>query len=393
MEGARQRYYGEVGLIALIALLSAFIPLSTDLYLPALPRMMEQYGVTEGVLNLTLIVFFIFYGVGTLFWGPLSDKYGRRPVLLMGLVLYVLASMLCATSEGVDVLIIFRALQAIGGGAVTAVATAMVKDVFKGRRRLVVLAIVQSMVLIAPAVAPVLGAMLLQFTSWQGVFLVLGGIGTIALLGALFLTETIQERYYGPVIGALGRLVVVMRNRRFVTLLVLFSLMSAASLAFVASSSYIYVVDFGLDERTYSYFFALNASGLILAPLVFIFLSRRYEIRPIISLCYAIIVISGLLVMGMGSGAPLVFALCLLPATFCGSLVRAPGTNLMLEQQHQDTGSASSLITCSGVLMGSLGMTIISLGWDNIVFVLGFLNAFVGATCLIVWLAISRTIG
>jgi DHA1 family bicyclomycin/chloramphenicol resistance-like MFS transporter len=87
----------------------------------------------------------------------------------MGLGLYVLASMLCATSEGVDVLIIFRALQAIGGGAVTAVATAMVKDVFKGRRRLVVLAIVQSMVLIAPAVAPVLGAMLLQFTSWQGV--------------------------------------------------------------------------------------------------------------------------------------------------------------------------------------------------------------------------------
>ena len=385
-----QKHFGERTLIAFIALLSAFIPLSTDLYLPALPSMMEQYQVTEGVLNLTLIIFFIFYGLGLLFWGPLSDKYGRRPVLLIGLAIYIMASFLCSFSGSITELIIFRIFQAMGSGAVTAVATAMVKDIFDGRRRIVVLATVQSMVLIAPAVAPVLGAMLLEVTTWQGVFLVLAGIGTVALAGALFLTETLHARFTGTVIGALGRLGVLLKNGRFTTMLALFSLTSVSSMAFVASSSYIYVAGFGLDEQGFSYYFALNAMGLILAPLAFIFLSRRYDIRPIITGGYIIIGMAGLAVILFGNAGPLAFAISLLPATFCGSLIRAPGTNLMLEQQRQDTGSASSLISCSSVLLGSAGMSLISLGWSDVILVLGFLNAIIGLSCLIIWSAISR---
>ncbi|MFA5237980.1 MAG: MFS transporter, partial [Methanoregula sp.] len=153
-----QKYLGNRGLIALIALLSAFVPLSTDLYLPALPGMGDYFGVSVDLTNLTLILFFIFFSFGMLFWGPLSDKYGRRPVLLAGLALYIAASAACAISWDIWHLIFFRILQAIGGSAASAVATAMVKDVYNGRKRESVLAIVQSMVVISPAVAPVLGA-------------------------------------------------------------------------------------------------------------------------------------------------------------------------------------------------------------------------------------------
>jgi len=266
----------------------------------------------------------------------------------------------------------------------------MIKDVFDGRRRIVVLALVQSMVLIAPAVAPVLGAMLLQFTTWQGIFLVLAGIGAVALTGCMALVETLEERYVGSVLGVLGRLGVVLKNRRFTFMLIMFSLVSTASLSFVASSTYIYQSWFGLDEQTYSYYFALNAMGLILAPVAYIFLSRRFNMWPVIGLCFLIISLSGILVCAVGNIAPIAFALALLPATFAGSLTRSPGTNYMLGQQRADTGSASALITSTGVIMGALGMSFISLGWPDRVFVLGVLNTAVGATCLAMWLLLGR---
>ncbi len=386
----RQRYLGEKGLIGLLGLLSAFVPLSTDLYLPALPSMMAQYQVSEGEMNLTLILFFIAYGIATLVWGPLSDKYGRKRVLTVGLAAYIASSLMCALSGSVHELIVFRTLQAVGGGGVTAVATAVIKDVFEGRRRIVVLAIVQSMVLIAPAVAPVLGAALLQVTSWQGIFLVLAAVGAIALAGSAAMVETLEVPYRGSVLSTLGRLGVVLRNRRFTYLLIMFSLVSMASLSFVAASSYIYVNGFGLSEQEYSYHFALNAAGLIAAPIAYIFLSRRFDMWSVVGLCFAVISLSGILVCVVGDSAPLVFALSLLPATFAGSLTRAPGTNFMLEQQRTDAGSASSLIACTSLVAGSLGMSVVSLPWPDLILVLGSVNALIGAACLAMWLLLPK---
>jgi DHA1 family bicyclomycin/chloramphenicol resistance-like MFS transporter len=389
-KAGQQRYLGEKGLIALLGLLSAFIPLSTDLYLPALPSMMAQYQVSEAEMNLTLILFFIAYGIATLVWGPLSDKYGRKKVLTIGLSVYIASSLMCALSGSVHELILFRSFQAVGGGGVTAVATAVIKDVFEGRRRIVVLAIVQSMVLIAPAVAPVLGAALLQATTWQGIFLVLAAIGAIAMVGSVAMVETLEVPYRGSILSTLGRLGVVLRNRRFTYLLIMFSLVSMASLSFVAASSYIYINGFGLTEQAYSFHFALNAIGLITAPVAYIFLSRRFDMWSVVGLCFAVISLSGVLVCIVGNSAPLVFALALLPATFAGSLTRAPGTNFMLDQQRTDAGSASSLIACTGLIMGSMGMTLVSMPWANLVLVLGLINAVIGAVCLAMWLFVSR---
>ena len=387
-----QKHLGAKGLIALITLLSAFVPLSTDLYLPALPKMGAQFDAPANVINLTLMLFFIFYSLGTLIWGPLSDKYGRRPVLLVGMTVYILASVLCANAWNVYALIVFRVLQAAGGSTAGAVATAIVKDVYDGRRRESVLALVQSMVLISPAVAPMFGAALLQFTSWRGVFWCLAIIGVLALLGSALLQETIHTRSTGGVLHSLRRLGKVLQNPRFTTLLIVFSLVSVATMAFIASSSYIYVDGFGLSEQVYSYFFALNAIGLILGPWLYLQLSRRFSRLLIVQVCFGVLAASGVLIFLWGRSGPWVFALSLLPASIAGVCMRPPGVNLMLNQQNQDTGSAAALIGCVGLVMGSLGMYIISFNWLNTVVMLGLLYILTGLICSLLWVQIIQRI-
>lgn len=385
-----QKYLGQKGLIALIAFLSAFIPLSTDLYLPALPGMAEYFKAPVNLTNLTLILFFVFYAAGTLFWGPLSDKYGRKPVLLIGLALYITASFLCSCAGDIYQLIAFRVLQAIGSGAAPSVATAMVKDIYDGKKRESILATVQSMAMIAPIIAPVLGAVLLKFTSWRGVFWSLTVTGLLAMAGGIALEETIGKRYPGTILQTIARLGVVIKNPGFSSLLIVFSLAGIPTFAFLASSSYIYIDVFGLSEQVYSYFFALNAVFLVLSPMLYINLSRRFYRWSIITACFIVVAISGALVGSLGNLNPWLFAVTLIPTTIASNCVRPPGANLMLEQQQEDTGSASALIGCISLLMGSVGMLLVSLDWSNIILALGILNLITGLVCGSLWLLISR---
>ncbi len=385
-----QKYLGEKGLIILISFLSAFIPLSTDLYLPALPRMAENFAAAPSLVNLTLTLFFVFFAAGTLLWGPLSDKYGRKRILLTGLVIYTAASALCALSASIYQLIGFRILQAVVSGAVTSVGSAVVKDVYTGRKRESVLALVSSMVMIAPIVAPVLGAVLLNFTSWRGVFWALTVVGLIAIAGGIAMEETIEKRYEGNIFQSMGRLGVVLKNPGFSSLIITFSIMAIPIMSFISSSSYIYIDQFGLSEQLFSYYFAGNAFFMVLGPLLYIKISRHYKSNSIITIGYIVTCISGLLISLFGSKSPWLFALVLLPSTLAGSVTRPPSVSLMLEQQQEDTGSAASLMAFSFTLFGSLGMLLISLNWSNRIVIMGLLYFIIGLLSLILWLVVSK---
>ena len=374
------------GALGFLALISAFPPLSTVLYLPALPQMVEALDTTQTSVNMTLSMFFLFYSVGLLFWGPLSEKFGRKPILLSGLTIYVVASLLCAFSQHVEQLIAGRIIQALGGSAATVVATAIVKDIYSGREREKVMATIMSMVIIAPMVAPVLGALLLKYTSWRTIFLMLAAIGAMALLGGMFFRETLSEKFSGSVIGSWYRLLVVLKNLGFSSLLLIFSLAPIALMAFLASASYIYIDGFGLTEGQFSLFFAFNATCAMVGPTIYMRMRRRIEPKLIITICFSLIALCGVAVSFFGHISPWWFALSVGPVTMAVIAVRIPGTHLMLEQQDEDTGSASALINFFAMFMGSMGMQLVTLWPGTLIMNLGYIQIGVGIICSILWL-------
>lgn len=381
----RQKYLGEKGLVLLVVTMSAIIPLSTDIYLPALPRMARYFNDATGLINYTLISFFAFFGFSTLIWGPISDKFGRKPVLQIGLLTYIIASVLCIFSPNVQAIIIFRIIQAIGSGAVIAVAGAIVKDSFEGRRREAVMALVQSMAMIAPLVAPSIGAFVLKLTSWKGIFGVLTFFGIAAFVGVMFFEETIDEKHDGDLLSSMGRLGHVLRNPSFTVLMFIFLMSQIANMGYVASSSYIYIDGFNLSEQTYSLFFGLNALFAIIGPLVYIRLLKILTTKKIVLLSFSVMFISGIMIFSFGNISPLFFAMTIIPTTFFAGMTRPLGANLMFNQQEGDSGSASSLMNFAGTVFGSFGMFIVSLNLMNTIKFIGIITILASSTSLLLW--------
>lgn len=384
----KQSFFGDRTFMVILALLSAFPPLSTDLYLPALPRVMHVMQTSQSLVNLSLSLFLIFFGLGILIWGAVSEKYGRKPILLIGLGLYVSGSIGCALSVSIGQLILARVVQAFGGGAAEAVVTAMVKDMYSGRRRESVLALVMSMVVVAPVVAPVMGAALMKFMSWNAIFWVLASVGSVAFSLSLLLDETLQKRYSGSLIQSLGRLAVVLKNPGFSVLLGVFSMAPLPLMAFIAASSFVYIQGFGMTETLYSFYFAFNALGALVGPLLYLKLSRRFAPGNIITGCFGLLIICGILLDVAGGSSPVYFALTMLGATVSLGLLRPPTANMLLSQQQTDTGAAAALINFMGLFMGSLGMFIISLETGDLIPSLGLMQIIVGAVCGSLWLLV-----
>ncbi|MDO5117959.1 MAG: MFS transporter [Eggerthellaceae bacterium] len=360
-------------LIALIVLLSMAPPLATDLFLPAVPSMPEYFGTTAAVVNFALVGFFFFMAVGMLVIGPMSDKFGRKPLILTSLTVFIVFACLCAMAPNIYLLIASRVVQGFAGGGMVALGTALVKDCFDGKTRERALVVVMAIGVLAPMLAPVLGAFILTFASWRGTFIGMAVVAVFAVPFALRLVEPLapEDRISEGIVHSLGRLIVVGKNKAFIWLLLIVALHGAPFMTYISAVSYVYIDFFNLSAVQYSLFFAANAAlsavGAFLVEPIQKILSKRQALL----VCIALTVISGALIIVVGRMSPWVFLATFGLNTLGGGVVRPIATVVLLDQQEKDTGSASALINFIITVLGSGGMLLAMAPWTDYVVGIG----------------------
>ena len=371
----KQKFLTPRLMIAFITFMNMFIPLSTDLYLPALPEMGTYFAVDNFLVSLTLTIFFFVFAVAMVLFGPLCDKYGRKSILIIGTLIYTVASFLCAVSINIYILLIGRFFQAVGGGAMITIATVLIKDCFRGPLMSKILAITQALGVIAPMAAPLIGGFLLTFTSWRGAFFLLTFLGAVNLILSLMFTETlkIENRYQGKILNSLTLLLQVAHQKQFMLILIMFSLLAAPYMAYLSVSSFIYIEFFGLTAQEYSYFFAINSAAAVLGPILYLRLKTFMSTTNLVNFCFCISILSGTLILFFGKISALIFLMSFLLFTIIESVARPFGMDILLRKTKENVGTAASMINFVPTLFGSLGMIIGPLPWSNFITGLGII--------------------
>jgi len=382
----------RVPLLPLLALLTAFPPLATDMYLPAIPLLVSRWAQPLSVVNLALVGFFISYCLFLLVYGPLSDRFGRRPPLLWGIALFAAASLGCALCDSVAILIVCRVFQAAGAASGSALGLAITKDVFEGRRRENMLAYISVMMALAPMLAPVIGGWIVTWFSWRWIFVAQASIALVALAGVWLMPETLPAASAVNARSSAAVYLELCANRRYLGLTLLFSLVVLPHFAFIAGSADIYITGFGLSEQTFGYFFALNAAAIMSGSFTCARLPRRKGSGPILTAGFSGMLIGGMLMLSGWFAGPWSLALPMALVSFSLGLSRPPGNSLILEQVDRHAGAASSLLMFIFFTLGAGSMWLISQPWADKIRIIGILAAGSGGLILACWLLLSGSL-
>ncbi len=377
-------------LLFLLALLSAFPPLSTDMYLPAIPLLQKAWHQPLAMVNLTLVGFFVGYCVFLLFYGPLSDRFGRRPLLLVGIGIFILASLLCGLSNNVVSLIVFRVLQAAGAASASALALAISKDVYEGYERERILAYIGVIMALAPMLAPVFGGWVLTWFSWRWIFVVQAMIALVAWIGVWRMPETLKTPAATGALKTAGIYLDLLRNRRYVGFALMMSLVVLPHFSFIGGAADIYITRLGLSEQVFGYFFALNAAAMMAGSFACTRLLRRVGSRGLMTAGFAGILIGSLGMLTRWLPGPWGLALPMAVVSFSFGISRPPSNNLVLEQVDQHAGAASSLLIFIYFMLGAFAMWLIALDWTDKIRTIGLLGTAAGGIILGIWLLLPR---
>jgi DHA1 family bicyclomycin/chloramphenicol resistance-like MFS transporter len=289
---------GSAALVMLLAILTAMGPLSTDMYLPSLPAIGRAFATDAGQVQLTLSVFLVGFALGQIVYGPVADLYGRKPVLLAGLILFVAASFGCMVATSIGALVAARFIQAVGACAAVVLARAIVRDLHTSEDSARILSLMGAIMGLVPAVAPIIGAVLEQAFGWRASFALSAALALgLALVVAVWLPETVPagERGRWSARGMMADFARLSAHAQFRRYTAAVCLGYGGLFAFISGSSFVLQGHYGLDELEFGLSFALAVLGFIIGTLIAAAFTRRIGVERTVAI--------GTLALAVGGGA------------------------------------------------------------------------------------------
>lgn len=273
-------------LIIMLGMLAATGPLSIDMYLPSLPSIQADLNATAADVLLSLSSFLIGYALGQLFYGPLSDRFGRKPVLLSGIFLYALSSFLCALSTDIQTLIALRFLQALGGGSGIVLARAIIGDYFPPNEAARMLSLVSIITLTGPIISPIIGGYLLVLAGWRSIFWLLSALGVVFFVMVLFAlheSHPHENRQQLNIMTTFKAYIEVILHRDSFGYIACGGLGAGVFFAYIGNSPFVFIEIFGINPANFGYVYGIVASGLISAAIINSRLVLRHGLNAMIS--------------------------------------------------------------------------------------------------------------
>lgn len=361
----------KIFLLLYLALIAAMGPLLTDFYLPALPSMIGAFNASTTQIQLTITCFLVGLAFGQLIMGPLSDRYGRKPILALSLGAFVVATFGCVFAKSIEVFIIFRLIQGFAGSGGVVISRSIVADLFRGDELAKFFALLGAIHGLAPIIAPILGGIMLKFSDYHGIFIALLFIGILMFVANLFFKESLgadsatksAPSHAKPSFWQSFAYFHILKNRAFMACALTQSFCVGVIFSFISSSSFIFQEYFKLSEFAYSLLFAGVAFGAMLGSLLSpLFKSRKRALSVGI--------------MGLGIMGAVLFLLLnlrvhflLLEAGFFLAMlslgfILPTSTALAMEMERKNAGSASAILGFGVFFVGGAVSPLTGLGGD-----------------------------
>jgi DHA1 family bicyclomycin/chloramphenicol resistance-like MFS transporter len=354
-----------------LGLLTAMGPFAIDMYLPALPEIGRDLGAGTEAVQASLMVFFISLGVGQLVFGPLSDMFGRKLPLYIGLAVFLAGSIGCVFAPDIETLIAFRFVQGLGACAGMVIPRAVVRDLHTGTEAARLMSLLMLVFSVSPILAPLAGSFVIEAAGWRGVFwvvTVLAALGILLLALCLSETRPRAHRVESSIAGALSAYRSLLTDRQFLGLTFIGAFGIASFFAYLANSSFVLIEHYGLSPRLYSVFFSINAVSFIGVSQCTAWLAARFGFGRIVRVAVtgyaaAMVVLLAVTLAGVDQLAVLA-GLLFIGYGFLGLVI--PTTSVLaLEDHGAVAGTASALMGTLQFVTGAVVIAVVGPFFDG----------------------------